>query len=75
MLTPVKQIITLLPSTGDIQDIPRKHALISDKEDEKIDAVKFAKALTDHGIQSFGVPDSVLKSFVMLSKICRVMVT
>lgn len=64
MLTPVKQIITLLPNTGDIQDIPRQRPLISDKQVQKIDAVQFAKELTEHGIRSFfGVPDSVLKEF------------
>lgn len=64
MLTPVKQIITLLPNTGDIQDIPRQCPVILDSRVQKIDAVQFAKELVDHGIRNFfGVPDSVLKAF------------
>ena len=66
MISPVKEIINLLPNSGQVHDLPHRPAAQPDPWDasSRVDACDLVARLCDHGVRRFfGVPDSVLKCF------------
>ena len=67
MMASVKNIINLLPNTGQAQDVPLRRVPVTKVPStlpNKVNANDLARELCDRGIKRFfGVPDSVLKTF------------